>query len=195
MEFRMLRPEEYPRWYQEELSEAFIPQERKPLPVILRLLEEGRYEVWGLFDGDTLLGYAALWKNSAVPLVLLDYLGVTRSRRCQGLGSDILSRLRARDLPLVTEAELPVPGGAEVENALRRRRIAFYVRSGFTPAYTMSTCGMAWQVLLLHPPGTLPQIMAWHKALYGVVRTDVVIPLPEHETPPPSFWVPHERDR
>ena len=50
MNFRLLTAKEYPRWYHDQLSEAFVPQERKPLPDILRLLEEGRYEVWGLFD-------------------------------------------------------------------------------------------------------------------------------------------------
>lgn len=88
MNFRLLTAEEYPRWYHDQLSEAFVPQERKPLPDILRLLEEGRYEVWGLFDEDELLSYAALWKNATIPLVLLDYLGTTRARRNEGLGSD-----------------------------------------------------------------------------------------------------------
>ena len=90
MNFRLLTAKEYPRWYHDQLSEAFVPQERKPLPDILRLLEEGRYEVWGLFDGDELLSYAALWKNTTIPLVLLDYLGTTRARRNEGLGSDML---------------------------------------------------------------------------------------------------------
>ena len=55
MNFRLLTAKEYPRWYHDQLSEAFVPQERKPLPDILRLLEEGRYEVWVLFDEDELL--------------------------------------------------------------------------------------------------------------------------------------------
>ena len=133
MDFRLLTAKEYPRWYHDQLSEAFVPQERKPLPDILRLLEEGRYEVWGLFDGDELLSYAALWKNATIPLVLLDYLGTTRARRNEGLGSDMLSRLGQQGRPLVAEAEFPVPGGSDVENALRLRRIQFYIRNGFTP--------------------------------------------------------------
>ena len=124
MNFRLLTAEEYPRWYHDQLSEAFVPQERKPLPDILRLLEEGRYEVWGLFDEDELLSYAALWKNTTIPLVLLDYLGTTRARRNEGLGSDMLSRLEQQGRPLVAEAEFPVPGGSDVENALRLRRIS-----------------------------------------------------------------------
>lgn len=137
MNFRLLTAKEYPRWYHDQLSEAFVPQERKPLPDILRLLEEGRYEVWGLFDEDELLSYAALWKNATIPLVLLDYLGTTRARRNEGLGSDMLSRLEQQGRPLVAEAEFPVPGGSDAENALRLRRIQFYIRNGFTPAYNV----------------------------------------------------------
>lgn len=115
MNFRLLTAEEYPRWYHDQLSEAFVPQERKPLPDILRLLEEGRYEVWGLFDEDEMLSYAALWKNATIPLVLLDYLGTTRARRNEGLGSDMLLRLEQQGRPLVAEAEFPVPGGSDAE--------------------------------------------------------------------------------
>lgn len=189
MNFRLLTAKEYPRWYHDQLSEAFVPQERKPLPDILRLLEEGRYEVWGLFDGDELLSYAALWKNTTIPLVLLDYLGTTRARRNEGLGSDMLSRLKQQGRPLVAEAEFPVPGGSDAENALRLRRIQFYIRNGFTPAYIMSTCGMVWQALLCGTVEPLENIMAQHKTLYGDVRTDVVIPLPEGQTPQPPYWM------
>lgn len=187
--FRPLTAQEIPLWHADELSEAFIPQERKPLPDILHMIADGRYEVWGLFDADRLLGYAALWKSNAVPLVLLDYLGVTRSRRSEGLGSRILSYLSAQGRTLVTEAELPIPDGDPGENALRQRRIAFYIRSGFVPAYRMATCGMAWQALLLHADAPLPEIMAWHKALYGPKRTDVVVPLPEGELPQLPYWI------
>ena len=61
-----------------------------------------------------------------------------RQRRNEGLGSDMLSRLEQQGRPLVAEAEFPVPGGSDAENALRLRRIQFYIRNGFTPAYIIS---------------------------------------------------------
>lgn len=76
-----------------------------------------------------------------------------------------------------------------MENALRLRRIQFYIRNGFTPAYIMSTCGMVWQALLCGTVEPLENIMAQHKTLYGDVRTDVVIPLPEGQTPQPPYWM------
>ena len=79
------------QWYARELTEAFPPNERKPLAEIRALLEAGRYEALGLYDGAALLGYANLWREPAAPgYVLLDYLGVTASRRKGGLGCLIL---------------------------------------------------------------------------------------------------------
>ena len=44
------------QWYARELTEAFPPNERKPLADIRALLEAGRYEALGLYDGAALLG-------------------------------------------------------------------------------------------------------------------------------------------
>ncbi len=180
MRFRRMTCDEITHWYETELTEAFIPQERKPLAEIFRLQEEGRYELWGLFDAEnSLLGYACLWLAPEVPLVLLDYLGVTKRLRNGGLGSEILRLLQAQKRPLVTESELPVAGDSDEDNRIRLRRIAFYQRNGFTPAYPMATCGMAWQALTFLPrPTSMEDVMAWHRALYGPQRTDVQVPLP-----------------
>ena len=188
--FRDMTRSEIAAWYHTEFAEAFAENERKPLADILSLMREGRYELRGLFDGARLLGYAALWKRSGVPLVLLDYLGVTAERRNEGLGTQLLALLRETGLPLVTESELPVPGGDEAENALRVRRLAFYRRSGFSPAYEMATCGMRWQALVINTEGlALEDVMRWHRELYGPERTDVRIPLERDEIPALPYWM------
>lgn len=190
MEFRLMTPREVSYWYSAELCTAFAPQECKPLPDILALQQEERYELWGLFENGTMLGYAAIWKAPDIPLVLLDYLGVTAERRNAGLGAEILTRLKAQGRPLVLESEIPVEGDTAQENTLRQRRIAFYRRNGFTPVYRMATCGMAWQALLFAPNDTtLTDVMRWHRALYGPQRTDVQVPLPEGETPRMPYWM------
>lgn len=190
MEFRLMTPQEVSYWYSAELCTAFAPQECKPLADILALQQEGRYELWGLFESGTMLGYAALWTAPDIPLVLLDYLGVTAEQRNAGLGTEILTHLKAQGRPLVLESEIPVEGDSAQENALRLRRIAFYRRNGFTPVYRMATCGMAWQALLSAPEGTaLADVMHWHRALYGPKRTDVQVPLPEGETPKMPYWM------
>ncbi|MBQ4581669.1 MAG: GNAT family N-acetyltransferase [Oscillospiraceae bacterium] len=193
MEFRLLTENEIRIWYETELTCTFIPQECKPLDDIFRLIAENRYEIWGLFDGAALLGYACLWKSPHLALVLLDYLGVTALRRNAGLGGEILRRLQAQGRPLVTESELPVEGDSAEENAIRTRRIAFYARHGFTAAYPMATCGMAWQAMVHAPEMALVEVMAQHKALYGPARTDVVVPLGEGERPAMPYWMEAKR--
>ena len=189
MEFRLLSEKEIQIWYKTELFRTFIPQECKPLTDIFRLIEESRYEIWGLWDDSHLLGYACLWKSPDLTLVLLDYLGVTALRRNEGLGGKILYRLQSQGRPLVTESELPVSGDSVAENAIRTRRIAFYARHGFTAAYPMATCGMAWQAMV-HAPGlSLDEVMRQHKALYGPGRTDVVVPLPKGQSPELPYWM------
>ena len=137
-----------------------------------------------------MVGYAALWKRAGIPLVLLDYLGVASARRNSGLGSEILHRLTALKSPLVTESELPVEGDSAEENHLRLRRIAFYKRNGFSPAYEMATCGMRWQALTVNAAlFPMAHIMRWHRALYGPERTDVRVPLGRDEVPEMPYWM------
>lgn len=190
MEFRQMTRQEIEYWYQVEFSEAFAENERKPLPDILDLAAQGRYQLWGLFDGGRMLGYATLWRRAGIPLVLLDYLGVSARLRNGGLGADILARLKEQGFPIVTESELPVDGDSDAENHIRLRRIGFYQRNGFTPAYEMATCGMRWQALLANTDGLdMADIMAWHKTLYGPERTDVKVPLGPDEVPEMPYWM------
>jgi hypothetical protein len=188
--FREMTEAEINIWYQTDFSEAFAENERKPLPDILSLVDSGRYRLFGLFDSRGMVGYAAIWLHRDIPLVLLDYLGVRSGLRNGGLGSCMLGRLKAAGFPLVTESELPVTGDSEEANALRLRRIGFYRRNGFSPAYEMATCGMRWQALLVNADNqALSDIMAWHRALYGPERTDVRIPLGPDETPEMPYWM------
>ena len=171
MNFRLLTAKEYPRWYHDQLSEAFVPQERKPLPDILRLLEEGRYEVWGLFDEDELLSYAALWKNATIPLVLLDYLGTIEGRRSQGLGTimlDLLAGYYKDYRGIFGEAEAPEGGSPEGEE-LRRRRLGFYLRNGFRyGGYDCALFGVHYQTLIRGREDVTPgELLAVHQKIYS----------------------------
>ena len=190
MEFRQMTCPEADYWYHNELCTAFVPQECKPFADIRALQEAGRYELWGLFDSDTMIGYAALWKAPDIPLVLLDYLGVTASQRNQGLGAEILKHLKEQGRPLVLESELPIDGGREADNRLRLRRMDFYRRNGFAPVYPMATCGMVWQAMVYDPTNAaIEDIMRWHRELYGLERHDVQVPLPDGEAPTMPYWM------
>lgn len=194
---RTVRPMTVPeieRWYAVELSEAFAPTERKPLSDIFALRDQGRYELLGLFDGeDTLLGYATIWQQpGGEGLVLLDYLGVSARLRNGGLGAALCGELARRygRQGLILESEAVVAGDDPAENDIRRRRIAFYERNGFTRVYQMATCGMRWEAMLLgEVPGDLTGVMAAHRALYGPARTDVKVPLGPDEAPERPYWM------
>ena len=196
MQLRPMNEQQIRCWYRTLLPECFAPNERKPLADIERLLAEERYEVWGLFadgpasPGQTPLGFACIWKRKGIPLVLLDYLGVTAAVRNGGYGAWMLAQLKALGRPMVCESELPVEGAPEEENAIRRRRIAFYERNGFHPAYEMATCGLRWQALLIGDEAEdIKDIMRWHKELYDETRTDVKVPLAPDEKPQPPYWM------
>lgn len=193
MDLRPMTLAELTQWYDEELCEAFLPQERKPFADILALRDTGLYAPLGLFRQKRLLGYAAVWSKPGGGCALLDYLGVTASERGGGLGSLILQRLQAyySDRRIITEAELPE--GADANALLCRRRIAFYMRNGFHPAYEMAACGMLWQVLLTGPEpdaGMLIQIMAEHREPYASAgRADVCIPRRAGQAPVMPHWM------
>lgn len=188
--FRTMNFPELEYWYHFELKEAFTENERKPFQDIVKLIEQRKYEVWGMFEANNLLGYASLWKAKEIPLILLDYLGVSVKLRNNGIGADILKQLKDLGIPIVTESELPVRGDLDSENSIRARRINFYKRNGFVPAYEMATCGMRWQALLMNADDfPIESIMKWHKDLYGVERKDVKIPIEKGELPGMPYWM------
>lgn len=189
MEFRVMREEELPGWYDQELSEAFPPHERKPLEVIRGLIASGRYTLLGLFDGGALLGYAGLWGGPEPGYVLLDYLGVTAARRGGGIGAQILALLGKREgSPIIIESECPAPGIEQAENRIRERRIGFYERAGYQGRYEMAVCGSRFLAMTAGDTADIPAITAAHLAIYGGQRPDVKIPIGPGEAPPPAFW-------
>ena len=188
--FRLMTKDEIENWYKTDFVEAFSENERKPLDDIFKLIEDERYEIRGLFLDGELLGYASLWKRKEIPLVLLDYLGVKKDLRNKGIGSKILGLLKSEGFAITVESEMPVNGDDEKENDIRLHRIGFYKRNGFSEAYEMATCGMRWQAMLVNADDMdVNSVMKYHKALYGIERTDVKVPLKKDEIPEMPYWV------
>ena len=194
MEIRKLKINEIKSWYDTELSEAFIPDERKPLEDFYLLIEEGKYDILVLEEKGQILAYGCFWKEEQIPFVLMDYLGVTKNLRNAGLGGKFLQELtHYYSVPILTESELPIDEDTEEENEIRRRRINFYIRHGFKPAYVMATCGLRWQALIFSDkPYELEEAMCGHKQLYGPKRDDVIVPLPEGVILPKPYWIRDE---
>lgn len=195
MELRPVVGADVEAWYRKDLTEAFPPCERKPLEDIRALIADGRYEILGLYAGAAgRVGFATLWSHPDWPgYGMLDYLGVDASRRGGGLGGQILDLVRERcrgKQVLVLEAELPVPGAPEEENALRQRRLAFYGRSGCTPVYDTFACGLRCRAFVLGElPERLTDLKQAHRAIYGPRRDDVVIDPPPDAVPTPPYWM------
>ena len=87
MKLNELSPQQLAQLYRQELTSAFPPEELKPLRSMLSLMEQGRYQALGLYDGEDLVAYALIWLEPGCPFALLDYLGTMAGLRDRGLGS------------------------------------------------------------------------------------------------------------
>lgn len=190
MELKILSNELLLLWYEKFLKEDFVSDEIKPIENILTLIKNGRYEVYGVFQDDGMIAYASFWKKENINLVLLDYLGVSKKYRNQGIGSKILVLIKEMlgNMPYVVEAEIPTGSSLE-EDKIRKRRIEFYERNGCKKVYLMATCGMKWQTLV-NSKNEIDQkeLAKLHKELYEEKRTDVKIPVSIDENIEKAFW-------
>ena len=112
MKLNELSPQQLAQLYRQELTSAFPPEELKPLRSMLSLMEQGRYQALGLYDGEDLVAYALIWLEPGCPFALLDYLGTMAGLRDRGLGSrmlDLLAEHYAHFRGIFGEAEAP-PG-------------------------------------------------------------------------------------
>ena len=190
MELKILSNKLLLLWYEKFLKEDFVSDEIKPIENILTLIKNGRYEVYGVFQDDKMMAYASFWKKENINLVLLDYLGVSKKYRNQGIGSKILVLIKEMlgNMPYVVEAEIPTGSSLE-EDKIRKRRIEFYERNGCKKVYLMATCGMKWQTLV-NSKNEIDQkeLAKLHKELYEEKRTDVKIPVSIDENIEKAFW-------
>ena len=190
MELKILSNELLLLWYEKFLKEDFVSDEIKPIENILTLIKNGRYEVYGVFQDDEMIAYASFWKKENINLVLLDYLGVSKKYRNQGIGRKILVLIKEMlgNMPYVVEAEIPTGSSLE-EDKIRKRRIQFYERNGCKKVYLMATCGMKWQTLV-NSKNEIDQkeLAKLHKELYEEKRTDVKIPVSIDENIEKAFW-------
>ena len=186
--------------YEAELKQAFPPEELKPLKVMLPMMEQGRYQALGLYEGEELLGYALLWLEPGIPFALLDYLGTMAGKRNRGLGTVMLDLLADyyRDYRgIFGEAEAPENGDPAGEG-LRRRRLGFYLRNGFRyGGYDCALFGVHYQTLIRGQEDVTPEeLLAVHRKIYRghmpphIYQRFIQIPLAPGEAPnPPGDWI------
>lgn len=167
MELRILQIPELAQLYAQELQAVFPPAELKPLAAMEALRAQGKYDPLGVWEGDTLLGYALIWLDESRRYALLDYLGVMRGKRSSGLGTEILGLLGTRYTHIFGEAEAPDDGDAAV-NDLRSRRLGFYLRNGFRILdYDCALFGVHFKCLYRGPEGDDGAVLKMHRKVYA----------------------------
>ncbi len=168
MELRTLNKEELTALYRNEMTEDFPSAELKPLSAMLRLMDLGRYDPLLVTEGGEAVGYAMLWLAEGRAGALLEYFGVLRGKRNGGLGTRILELLAGRYSQLFGEAEAPGEDASPEENDLRRRRIAFYQRSGFRVLdYQCALFGVRFHCLYRGPEQDDRRVEALHRGVYA----------------------------
>ena len=171
-ELRLLTGTQLRQIYRTYVKTDFPRRERRPLASMEELRQMGRYDTWGMFEGETLLAYAFLWRTEDGRCALLDYLAVCPEGRGQGRGTQALELLQAQygqSCPLLVEAEAPEEGIPPEKDRQRRRRLIFYQRAGFRLLdYQTLIFGVRYAMLVW--PGSCvlePEaLQAAHRGLY-----------------------------
>ena len=132
---RPLTREEIIDTYTKHMKKDFPKDELKPLLRIQFSLDKDQYICYGIFNNDTLCGYAyfASIVDDGKIYYLLDYFATVEEFRGQGIGSEFLKVLydKVSDVEMVLcEAETP-DGTTGDEYNIRSRRIAFYLNNNF----------------------------------------------------------------
>jgi GNAT superfamily N-acetyltransferase len=151
--------------YRRDLRTSFPPSELKPLRLIRRHMQAGRYRPWCLFDGGEIMGECFLWVGAEPGWALLDYLCVRSGRRNQGLGSALLEKLRDAEPGVVILGETETPEVAPDGEVARRRR-NFYRRNGaWFPGLRTEIFGVRYD-LMCWPEKSPDTVLAHYDALY-----------------------------
>ncbi len=131
---RILTRNEIADTYNRYMKNDFPKDELKPLARIYYSLDNGQYICYGIFDDETLLGYAYFaLLNEEKKYFLLDYFAIVDGVRGRGIGSEFLEMLYGQlsDAEMVIcEAETP-DGTTGEELETRNRRIDFYLRNRY----------------------------------------------------------------
>ncbi len=168
--FTVLNRDQIEFIYNKYMTADFPPDELKPLPHLLKMVEEGLCTYYARFEGEDMLAYFGLCVKGGYALV--DYLAVNPEKRGRGIGTRTLEFLKAAagDNHILIECEdisaAPDPG----EKEIRKRRINFYTRSGFALTEHKARLFGVDYVLLTYPEKTPDPIFGYstvYRAMLG----------------------------
>ncbi len=131
MKLQLLNNVQIEKLYQKHMVKDFPKDELKPLKMILKSVEEGFYDCFGLYDDNTMVGYTFMVKldNS----YLIDYIAIFPELRNNGIGANLLTIID-EDLEtadkIFGEVEDPNYTDNLAQKELQARRLNFYLRNG-----------------------------------------------------------------
>ena len=168
MKLKLLNKCELESLYNAEIVYDFPRAELKPLRAMLRLMDMGQYDPLLITDDDgNALGYALVWLPRARDGGLLEYLGVLRGKRNNGLGTQALPLLLERYGQIFGEVEAPTSDDP-AENELRRHRIGFYERNGFRVLdYECALFGVHFKCMYQGPETDDRKVLELHRSVYA----------------------------
>lgn len=148
--------------YNTHMKKDFPPAELKPLNAIKYSVEKGRYTMYIAYDDTGVKGYACIAdcgrgvnQLGQSPLVektgFLDYFAIVKEHRGKGVGTEFfraLGNLTDYDC-IMLETESIESAKNEEEDFTRRRRIAFYKRSGCVDTgFMYSVFGVEYNIFI-----------------------------------------------
>ena len=130
MKLQRLNENQITKLYQEHMVVDFPKDELKPLNMILKSVQEGFYDCFGLFENEKIVGYTFMVKQENS--YLIDYIAIFPEHRNNGVGANLLTLiddyLGDADR-IIGEVEDPAYTDDEEQKTLQTRRLGFYLRN------------------------------------------------------------------
>ena len=89
MKLQRLDENQITKLYQEYMVVDFPKDELKPLNMILKSVQEGFYDCFGLFENEKIVGYTFMVKQENS--YLIDYIAIFPEHRNKGVGTNLLT--------------------------------------------------------------------------------------------------------
>ena len=110
---------------------AFPATEKKPFSMIRAMYNKGKSDVWYCVENGKFAGLVITINGPEQ--ILLDYLAVAKNRRGQGIGSQMLKKMREQYNGKGVFLEIEIVDKAAENFEERKRRKQFYLKNGMTP--------------------------------------------------------------
>lgn len=183
MDYKIASLEEIEKIYYEHMKTDFPPAELKPLNAILNSVKKGWYKMYLAFDEDGIKGYACVAdcsNSSAIEgegekIGFLDYFAIVKPYRGTGVGSEFLAKLKTLGFDcILLETESIESAKNDEEDFIRRRRIAFYKRSGCVDTGCMyNVFGVEYNVFINNDieltEGFLAKLLSAYEYAYAAI--------------------------